>query len=105
MVPIQISLTSSSTMSHVPLAALGYALRRAGVLAPLDEVVLPMKTVSHSPSDKVLEALVFWRVVGPPPKPTCSCALITSWPKPGVKISLPTSPRCRRRWMRLMRAG
>lgn len=58
MIPIQISLTSSSTMSHVPLAALGYALRRAGVLAPLAEVVLPIKTVSHAPSDKVLEALV-----------------------------------------------
>ena len=58
MVLIRISLTSSSTVSHVPLAALGYALRRAGVLAPLDEVVLPMKIVSHPPSDKVLEALV-----------------------------------------------
>lgn len=58
MTPIQISLTSSSTMAHVPLAALGYALRRAGVLAPLAEVMLPMKTVSHAPSDKVIEALV-----------------------------------------------
>lgn len=32
---ITVGLTSSSTMSHVPLAALGYALRRAEVLAPL----------------------------------------------------------------------
>jgi hypothetical protein len=58
MTSIRISLASSSTMSHVPLAALGYALRRAGVLAPLNEVALPMKSVSHSPSDKVMEALV-----------------------------------------------
>ena len=106
MVPIQISLTSSSTMSHVPLAALGYALRRAGVLAPLDEVVLPMKTVSHSPSAKVLEALVLLLAGG---RATAQADLLLrpnyllaqAW----VKISLPNSPRYRRRWMRLMRAG
>lgn len=58
MTRIPVSLTSSSTMNHVPLAALGYALRRAEVLAPLTELELPIKTMDHTPSDKVLEGLV-----------------------------------------------
>jgi hypothetical protein len=45
-------------MTHVPLAALGYALRRAGLLVPLQEISLPIKTVTHSPGDKLIEALV-----------------------------------------------
>lgn len=55
---IPVSLTSSSTLNHAPLAALGYALRRAGVLTPLTDLDLPIKTVDHTPNDKVLEGLV-----------------------------------------------
>jgi hypothetical protein len=42
----------------VPLAALGYALDRAGVLSPLHEVALPIKARDHSPSGKLIEAVV-----------------------------------------------
>jgi hypothetical protein len=45
-------------MTHVPLAVLGYALRRAGVLTPLLNLAVPIKTREHTPSEKVLEALV-----------------------------------------------
>jgi hypothetical protein len=45
-------------MAYVPLAALGYALRRATVLEPLNKVTLPIKTIDHSPGDKLIEALV-----------------------------------------------
>jgi hypothetical protein len=45
-------------MAHVPLAALGYALRRATVLEPLNKVTLPIKTIDHSPGDKLIEALL-----------------------------------------------
>ncbi|MEO6321636.1 MAG: hypothetical protein ABIO73_13845 [Polaromonas sp.] len=58
MTRIAVSLTSSSKMSHVPLAALGYALRRAEVLQPLAEMELPIKTISHTPADKLMEGLV-----------------------------------------------
>lgn len=58
MTHILVTLTSSSTMNHVPLAALGYALRRAGVLTPLTALELPLKTIDHTPTDKVLEGLV-----------------------------------------------
>lgn len=55
---ISITLTNSTRMAYVPLAALGYALRRARVLEPLHQVSLPIKTISHSPTDKIIEALV-----------------------------------------------
>lgn len=55
---IPIELSSKVTMNHVPLAAFGYALGRAGVLSPLDEVALPIKTLDHSPVEKIIEALV-----------------------------------------------
>jgi hypothetical protein len=45
-------------MTHVPLAALGYALRRAGFLKSLYAVELPIKTVVYEPGEKLAEALV-----------------------------------------------
>jgi hypothetical protein len=58
MARIAISLTAKTSMTHIPLAVLGYAWRRAGVLQSLQEVTVPIKTVTHTPSEKVLEALV-----------------------------------------------
>ncbi len=58
MTRIVVSLTSSSKMSHVPLAALGYALRRAEVLRPLADMALPIKAMTHTPADKLIEGLV-----------------------------------------------
>lgn len=55
---ITVSLTSSAKVSHVPLAALGYALQRAHVLDAWYDVALPIKTIDHRPSDKLVEALV-----------------------------------------------
>ena len=55
---IHIALTNYANMDSVPLAALGYALRQAGALAPFHEVALPIKTRSHAPGDKLVEALV-----------------------------------------------
>jgi hypothetical protein len=58
MPPVKISLTRRADMTHVPLAALGYVLRRAKLLEPLQQVALPLKTITHSPGDKLIEALV-----------------------------------------------
>ncbi len=58
MVRISIGLTNRCDTRFVPLAALGYALRRAGLLEPFDQVDLPIKTLTHTPSDKLVEALV-----------------------------------------------
>lgn len=58
MTRIAVSLTSSSKLSHVPLAALGYALRRAEVLQPLAKMELPIKAIEHTPADKLMEGLV-----------------------------------------------
>jgi hypothetical protein len=55
---IAIMLTKRATVRHVPLAALGYALRRAGLLQPLHEVALPIKTLQHTPGEKLIQALV-----------------------------------------------
>lgn len=55
---VSITLTDSNRMAHVPLAALGYALQRAHVLDPLRPVTLPIKTIDHSPTDKIIEAVV-----------------------------------------------
>jgi hypothetical protein len=55
---IPVGLTNSATMSHVPLAALGYALRRAGILDGLDEVKYGIKASSHTPQEKLMEGLV-----------------------------------------------
>lgn len=56
--PIRVTLTSSSTVSHVPLAALGYALRRAAVLEPLIDLELPQKVREHTPTEKLVNGLV-----------------------------------------------
>lgn len=58
MTRIEISLTRKSSMSHVPLAVFGYALRRAEVLEPLERLDWPIKTITHTASEKVIEALV-----------------------------------------------
>jgi hypothetical protein len=55
---ITITLTDSNRMAHVPLAALGYALRRAHVLDPLAQVTPPIKVIAHTSTDKIIEALV-----------------------------------------------
>lgn len=55
---ITVTLTSSSTVSHVPLAALGYALRRAAVLEPLVELELPQKVLDHTPTEKLVTGWV-----------------------------------------------
>lgn len=55
---IIVGLTQRTPMRHVPLAALGYALRRAQVLQPLTEVAIPIKTLWHSVPEKLLESLV-----------------------------------------------
>jgi hypothetical protein len=58
MSPITVALTSGSTSSHVPLAALGYALRRANVLAPILDLELPIKAIDHTPAEKLVTGLV-----------------------------------------------
>ena len=58
MARIPITLSRTGNMAHVPLAVLGYALRHAGVLDPLLELGLPIKTLSHTPGEKLVEALV-----------------------------------------------
>lgn len=55
---ISITLTDSNRMAHVPLAALGYALQRVHALDPLRQVTLPIKTIDHSPFEKIIEAIV-----------------------------------------------
>jgi hypothetical protein len=55
---ITIQLSRSADTSHVPLACLGYALRQAEVLKSLQDIKLPLKTVAHSPAEKLIEALV-----------------------------------------------
>jgi hypothetical protein len=75
---ISITLTSSNQMTHVPLAALGYALRHAHVLAPLQDVSVPIKTIDHSPTDKIIEALVLILAGdGLPTRLTCCC--VPTW--------------------------
>jgi hypothetical protein len=58
MARIAVSLSRTGSLPHVPLAVLGYALRRAGVLDPLLGVELPGKALAHTPGEKLLEALV-----------------------------------------------
>jgi len=55
---IPVTLCQTEQVEHVPLAVLGYALRRAGVLAPLEAIQLPIKTIRHRPAEKLAEALV-----------------------------------------------
>ena len=55
---IPIELKSKAMTSHVPLAVFGYVLGRTGVWSPLDEVALPIKTLDHSPVEKLIEAVV-----------------------------------------------
>lgn len=58
MTRIPITLCQADRSDYVPLAVLGYALRRSGVLAPLEAIQLPIKTITHTPVEKLLEALV-----------------------------------------------
>ena len=58
MAHIEIGLTSKSSMAHVPLAVFGYALRHAEVLQPLQQLDLPIKAITHTASEKIMEALV-----------------------------------------------
>jgi hypothetical protein len=55
---IPITLCQTDQINHVPLAVLGYALRRAGVLAPLEAIQLPIKTIAHTPVEKLMEGVV-----------------------------------------------
>lgn len=55
---IKVALTSSSTTSHVPLAALGYALRRAQVLEPLSGAEFSSKSIAYTPAEKLVTGLV-----------------------------------------------
>lgn len=55
---IIVGLTQRTPMRHVPLAALGHALRRAQILQPLTEVPIPIKTLQHTVPNKLLESLV-----------------------------------------------
>lgn len=55
---IPVVLTSSAAMTHVPLAAVGYALRHAHVLTPMHELTLSIKTIDYHPSEKLLTGLV-----------------------------------------------
>jgi hypothetical protein len=55
---ITIELSRTADTSHVPLACLGYALRQAEILKSLQAIELPMKTIVHSPAEKLIEALV-----------------------------------------------
>lgn len=55
---ISVALTSSSRMSHIPLAALGYAMRQAGILDPLTTLELPIKTLDHTPAEKFTTGLM-----------------------------------------------
>lgn len=54
---IPLSWTNCASTASAPLAAFGSARRRAGLLRPLLEVNLPIKTVDHTPGDKLVEAL------------------------------------------------
>jgi hypothetical protein len=58
MTHIAVSLTAHSKLSHVPLAALGYARRRAEVRQPLAEMELARKAMTPTPAEKLLEGLV-----------------------------------------------
>ena len=55
---ITLALSDRVQSRHAPLAAFGYALRRAGVLDPLEHVELPIKTIEHTPAEKLNEALL-----------------------------------------------
>jgi hypothetical protein len=55
---IRIGYTSSGSMDYVPLAALGYAMRRAGVLEALAKVDLGIKSESYTAVEKLTEGLV-----------------------------------------------
>jgi hypothetical protein len=58
MARIEIGLSRKSSMASVPLAVFGYALRRAEVLQPLQQFDLPIKALTHTASEKIIEALV-----------------------------------------------
>lgn len=62
---IPVVLSSSRATSHVPLAALGYTLRRAEILAPLHDLALSIKTMDYPPADKWLTSLVLILAGGP----------------------------------------
>lgn len=51
-------IESEAQTSHAPLCLLGHYLARHEVLAPLAKVALPQKTVKHSPTQKLIDALI-----------------------------------------------
>lgn len=56
---IECKLLSSETQTAFgPLCALGYYLTKEGILEPLSGVQIAQKTVKHSPTQKLLDALV-----------------------------------------------
>jgi hypothetical protein len=78
---INFTLTDYAQVAHVPLAAFGYALRRAGILEPLRQVNLPIKTHLHTPGDKLIEALVLTLAGGR------STAQIDLWLRPNRALA------------------
>lgn len=57
MARVETSLIHRTSMDYAPLAVLGYALRKAGVLEALQSIEMPIKSYSHRPGDKVIEGL------------------------------------------------
>src|SRR5215218_3768836 len=55
---VPVTLCKTEQSEYVPLAVLGYAWRRAGILAPLEALQLPIKAITHQPTEKLLEGLV-----------------------------------------------
>ena len=56
---IKCNLSPAKTQTaYGPLCALGHYLRQNRVLQPLEWVHLPQKTIRHSPTEKLLDALI-----------------------------------------------
>jgi len=56
---IKCDLSPAETQTaYGPLCALGHYLRQNRVLQPLEQVHLPQKTIRHSPTEKLLDALI-----------------------------------------------
>jgi len=56
---IKCDLSPAKTQTaYGPLCALGHYLRQNRVLQPLEQVHLPQKTIRHSPTEKLLDALI-----------------------------------------------
>jgi len=56
---IKCDLSPAETQTaYGPLCALGHYLRQNRVLQPLEQIHLPQKTIRHSPTQKLLDALI-----------------------------------------------